>query len=242
MFDIAWSEFLVVAVVALVVVGPKDLPALLRTVGKTVASLRRMAGEFQGQFNEAMREAELDDLKNEVTGLKDKASRVVGASPFQIARDEIKNALSGVDKPKDTPSALAGPSDDAATPAIASDTPSAFAPPPPETPAPTESEFRAAEPAPAEKAAKAARTAAATEGAAAPAPTKAVKPASAKKPAAEKKPAAAKTKAAKAEPEKPAAEKAPAKKPAARKASPKKAAAEKAADDQSGPTPPGASA
>ena len=131
MFDIAWSEFLVVAVVALVVVGPRDLPALLRTVGKTIASLKRMAGEFQGQFNEAMREAELDDLKNQVTGLKDSASKMVGASPFQIARDEIKNALA--DKPKKTPSALAGeePAAD-----FADDTPSAFAPPAPPIPPP----------------------------------------------------------------------------------------------------------
>lgn len=127
MFDIAWSEFLVVAVVALVVVGPRDLPALLRTVGKTVASLRRMAGEFQGQFNEAMREAELDDLKDQVTGLKDSASKMVGASPFKIARDEIKNALT--DKPKKTPSALAG---DGPAPDLVEHVPSAFAPPAPE--------------------------------------------------------------------------------------------------------------
>lgn len=119
MFDIAWSEFLVVAVVALVVVGPRDLPALLRTVGKTVASLRRMAGEFQSQFHEAMREAELDDLKNEVTGLKDKASKFVGASPFEIARNEIRGALEG------KPSALAG---DAAK--ADADAPSALAPAP----------------------------------------------------------------------------------------------------------------
>ena len=119
MFDIAWSEFLVVAVVALVVVGPRDLPALLRTVGKTVASLRRMAGEFQSQFHEAMREAELDDLKNEVTGLKDKASKYVGASPFEIARNEIRDAIEG------RPSALAG---DAAK--ADADAPSALAPAP----------------------------------------------------------------------------------------------------------------
>lgn len=141
MFDIAWSEFLVVAVVALIVVGPRDLPALLRNVGKMVASLRKMAGEFQSQFNEAMREAELDDLKNEVTGLKDAASKMVGASPFQIARDEIKNALSDVTKP--APSALAGSS---ATSEPAA--PSALAPAPDpapteDPPAPSEADFAA---------------------------------------------------------------------------------------------------
>lgn len=123
MFDIAWSEFLVVAVVALIVVGPRELPALLRTVGKAVASLKRMAGEFQSQFNEAMREAELDDLKNEVTGLKNAANKVVGASPFQIARDEIRNALNDATKP--APSALAGKGE------VDASAPSAFAPAPP---------------------------------------------------------------------------------------------------------------
>lgn len=144
MFDIAWSEFLVVAVVALVVVGPRELPALLRTVGKTVASLRRMAGEFQSQFNEAMREAELDDLKNQVTGLKDAANKAVGASPFQIARDELKNALTDI-KGKPTtaaPSALAGDAPQYPRPGEVAQIPSALAPPPPETPpAPSEADF-----------------------------------------------------------------------------------------------------
>jgi sec-independent protein translocase protein TatB len=66
MFDIAWSEMVLIGAVALVVIGPKDLPKALRTVGQTVGRVRRMAAEFQGQFNEAMREAELADLKKQV--------------------------------------------------------------------------------------------------------------------------------------------------------------------------------
>lgn len=66
MFDIAWSELMLIGAVALVVIGPKDLPKALRTVGQTIGKVRRMAGEFQSQFNEAMREAELDDLKKQV--------------------------------------------------------------------------------------------------------------------------------------------------------------------------------
>ncbi|MBX9875070.1 MAG: Sec-independent protein translocase protein TatB, partial [Thermoleophilia bacterium] len=62
MFDIAWSEFMLIGAVALVVIGPKDLPKAMRTVGQAVGKIRRMASEFQGQFNEAMREAELHDL------------------------------------------------------------------------------------------------------------------------------------------------------------------------------------
>lgn len=66
MFDIAWSEMVLIGGVALVVIGPKDLPKVLRTVGQTIGKVRRMATEFQGQFNEAMREAELADLKKQV--------------------------------------------------------------------------------------------------------------------------------------------------------------------------------
>lgn len=66
MFDIAWSEMVLIGAVALVVIGPKDLPKALRTVGQTVGRIRRMAAEFQGQFNDAMREAELADLKKQV--------------------------------------------------------------------------------------------------------------------------------------------------------------------------------
>jgi len=66
MFDIAWSEFMLVGAVALVVIGPKDLPKAMRTVGQAVGKMRRMATEFQGQFNDAMREAELHDLKKQV--------------------------------------------------------------------------------------------------------------------------------------------------------------------------------
>src|SRR5215471_14073311 len=65
MFDIGWGEFVVIAVVALIVIGPKELPAVLRAIGQWTAKIRRMASEFQGQFQEAMREAEMADLKKE---------------------------------------------------------------------------------------------------------------------------------------------------------------------------------
>ena len=66
MFDIGWSELLVIAVVAIVVIGPKDLPRVLRSVGKWTGQVKRMARDFQNQFNEALREAELDSIKKEV--------------------------------------------------------------------------------------------------------------------------------------------------------------------------------
>lgn len=66
MLDISWTELLVIAIVAIVVVGPKDLPRMLRAVGKMVQKVKRTAAEFQGHFNEAMREAELEELRNSV--------------------------------------------------------------------------------------------------------------------------------------------------------------------------------
>src|SRR5215469_3157991 len=73
MFDIAWGEFVVIAVVALIVIGPKELPAVLRAIGQWTTKIRRMAAEFQGQFQEALREAEMADLKKEVDSLNDTA-------------------------------------------------------------------------------------------------------------------------------------------------------------------------
>jgi sec-independent protein translocase protein TatB len=69
MFDIGWTELVVIAVVAIVVIGPKDLPRAMRTVGQFTGKLKRMAREFQGQFNEALREAELDDVKKSIQDL-----------------------------------------------------------------------------------------------------------------------------------------------------------------------------
>jgi sec-independent protein translocase protein TatB len=66
MFDISWSELLLIAVVALVFIGPKELPGVLRTIGQWTGKIRRMASEFQDQFREAIREAEVADLKKDI--------------------------------------------------------------------------------------------------------------------------------------------------------------------------------
>ena len=66
MFDVGWSELLVIGVVALIAIGPKELPGVLRSVGQWTGKIRRMASEFQDQFREAMREAEMADLKKEI--------------------------------------------------------------------------------------------------------------------------------------------------------------------------------
>jgi sec-independent protein translocase protein TatB len=72
-FGIEWSEYAVIAIVALIVIGPKELPAVLRAVGQWTTKIRRMAAEFQSQFQEALREAEMADLKKEVDNLSDAA-------------------------------------------------------------------------------------------------------------------------------------------------------------------------
>ncbi len=71
MFDIGWSELVVIAVVALIAIGPKELPGVLRSIGHWMGKIRHMASEFQSQFQEAMREAEMADLKKTADELND---------------------------------------------------------------------------------------------------------------------------------------------------------------------------
>ncbi|MGV6874888.1 Sec-independent protein translocase protein TatB [Pseudochelatococcus sp. B33] len=99
MFDLSWSELLLVGAIALVVIGPRELPRVLRTIGQTLAKLRRMAGDFQSQFNAAMREAELDEIRNAVNDVQTAANRAVGSSssarfdPLRTVRDELRDAI-----------------------------------------------------------------------------------------------------------------------------------------------------
>jgi sec-independent protein translocase protein TatB len=98
MFDITSSKLLILAIVALIVVGPKDLPILLRTVGKYLGVIRRQAAEFRQQFDEAMREAELDHLKKEFENVK----REVRATMDEGARavDSQIEAAAKADPPR----------------------------------------------------------------------------------------------------------------------------------------------
>lgn len=94
MLDMSWGELLVIGAVALVVIGPKDLPKALRTVGNVVGKVRRMAGEFQTQFNDAMREADLEELRKSASDISDAIKPFKSEfDPLKAARDEIKNAV-----------------------------------------------------------------------------------------------------------------------------------------------------
>jgi sec-independent protein translocase protein TatB len=92
MFEIGWSEILLIGIVALIAIGPKELPGVLRTVGQWTAKLRRMATEFQNQFHEAMREAELADLKKEVDEMTSQAKSYANFDPVADVRREFESA------------------------------------------------------------------------------------------------------------------------------------------------------
>jgi sec-independent protein translocase protein TatB len=101
MFDIGWSELVVIAVVALIAIGPKELPGVLRTVGQWMGKARKLAGEFQGQFREAMREAEMADLKKSFDEVKEAATGFTSGHLMTSLEKDVGNALriEDVDKP-----------------------------------------------------------------------------------------------------------------------------------------------
>lgn len=225
MFDIGWPELLVVAIVLIVVVGPKDLPPMLRAFGRTTKKLRAMASEFRGQFDDALREAELDDVKKTFEDARK-------LNPMQNLRDAVnplKDTAKGIkadlEKSVKTPSSATEepPKMKAPEPQMKlADGPPEFKP---EAPAAKAADGSDKSPSPAagdsasSKAAATSTAANATKSAKAPVTTKAKAPASGTaKPsaAAKSKPASAKTAAA----SKPAAAKTAAPKSAAKAATP----------------------
>ncbi|ENN86958.1 Sec-independent protein translocase protein tatB [Rhizobium freirei PRF 81] len=115
MFDIGWSELVVIGVVALVVIGPKELPATLRTIGKMTARARKVAGDFRAQFDEAMREAELGDVRQTIADaqkLNPVNSLREAMNPLREMGNEIKADLQRSATPdKATPAATSLPSE-----------------------------------------------------------------------------------------------------------------------------------
>jgi len=105
MFDIGWSELVVIAVVALIAIGPKELPGVLRMVGQWMGKARKMAAEFQGQFQEAMREAEMADLKKSFDEVKEAATGFTSGNVMTSLEKDVTSALrvDDIDKPADTP-------------------------------------------------------------------------------------------------------------------------------------------
>jgi len=107
MFDFAWSELALIAVVALVVIGPKDLPRVLKSVGQWVRKARAIAREFQGSLEQMVREAELDDVKQDIDratsfDLNSEMKKAIdpgGEIAQTIAAPELKNPLADAAEP-----------------------------------------------------------------------------------------------------------------------------------------------
>jgi sec-independent protein translocase protein TatB len=96
MFEVAWSELLLVAIVAILVVGPKELPGLMRTAGRMLAKLRRTADDFRKQFDEAVKEAGGEDLQREMNALRQH-------NPINQIRNSIEEAARDPYRPPTPP-------------------------------------------------------------------------------------------------------------------------------------------
>ncbi|MDE2228369.1 MAG: twin-arginine translocase subunit TatB [Alphaproteobacteria bacterium] len=114
MFDFAWSELALIAVVALVVIGPKDLPRVMKNVAFWVRKARSIAREFQGSIEEMVREAELDDVKRDIDqatrfNFDEEMSKTIdpsGELKRSLSAPELTNPLADQPKPEAKP---AGP-------------------------------------------------------------------------------------------------------------------------------------
>lgn len=120
MFEVGWTEMLVIAVVMIVVVGPKDLPNMLRTMGRMTSKMRGMANDFRRQFDEALKEAELDDVKKSVDSLRglNPATEIrKQLNPFEKAAADVRAGLDQAMKPKPAPEPKVAEADAPAEPA-----------------------------------------------------------------------------------------------------------------------------
>jgi sec-independent protein translocase protein TatB len=129
MFDIGWSELVLIGIVALIVIGPKELPTALRTAGMWMGKVRRMASEFQGQFQEAMREAEMAELKKQVDEIGNSTTNLTSFDPLADVKTDIESAFDDKPKAPTVSDATAAVTPPAAPTNLTSETPSVGAPP-----------------------------------------------------------------------------------------------------------------
>jgi sec-independent protein translocase protein TatB len=95
MFDFDAGKLIIIGIVALVVIGPKELPRVMRQVGMAVGKMRKLASEFQSQFMDAMREADVAEIKAEAEKLANQAKIDIGFNPIADVKTEISAALNG---------------------------------------------------------------------------------------------------------------------------------------------------
>lgn len=103
MFDLAWSEIALIAVVALVVIGPKDLPDAIKGVAKGIQQLRRKVAEFQQQADELVREAKLDDVRNQIAEVRSTISDIRSNLDIKGVMDKHVDADGSLRKAFDDP-------------------------------------------------------------------------------------------------------------------------------------------
>ncbi|MFI4961401.1 MAG: Sec-independent protein translocase protein TatB [Hyphomicrobiales bacterium] len=158
MFNLGWGELVVIGIVALIAIGPKELPTVLRTLGQWMGKVRRMANEFQGQFLEALREAEFADLKKHADDISSSVSEFSTIDPLADVQKDVERSFEETPAADSPPPAT--PAVDAANPAPAAlpeptPLPAMIDVPLPEPPAAvTEADFAPAEPPPAKLAEK----------------------------------------------------------------------------------------
>jgi sec-independent protein translocase protein TatB len=160
MFNFGWGELVLIGIVALIAIGPKELPTVLRTIGQMMGKVRRMANEFQGQFQEALREADIADLKKHAddmtSSLNETVTDFTQYDPLSETQKDIEKSLTLDEPPK--PAELPAPDVQGTTEASAP-LPEIEVPLPDAPAAVTERDFAVAEkaaeePAPADKPAK----------------------------------------------------------------------------------------
>jgi sec-independent protein translocase protein TatB len=123
MLDIGWSELAVIALVALLVIGPKDLPKAMRTGALMLRKVRALAHEFQSGLNEIVREAELDELKRDIdratsTDVKSHIANTLDPGGAVERELDLAANLGGLDKPAEAASGESAPAAPAETPAV----------------------------------------------------------------------------------------------------------------------------
>src|SRR5690348_12819467 len=119
MFDFSWSELALIGVVALVVIGPKDLPRVMRTVGLWVGKARAIAREFQSSLDQMIRESELEEMRKSV----ERASNVNLAREIERTIDPAGELQKSLEPPSSPPPMPTTP--EAPPPAIAAPSPPA---------------------------------------------------------------------------------------------------------------------
>lgn len=110
-FGIGYTELLVIAVVAIIVVGPKDLPRVLRAIGRMTAKMRGMAREFQGHLDNAMRETGFDEVKKDLQSIRNPVADLKSSISADLKKQDesLKSALNGGSAPKSATDAPSPP-------------------------------------------------------------------------------------------------------------------------------------